>query len=38
MTWRALSISPWQLEYFLEQQTLAGKRNPAEAASNAPLG
>mmetsp|Transcript_12164 Transcript_12164/g.29409 ORF Transcript_12164/g.29409 Transcript_12164/m.29409 type:complete len:414 (+) Transcript_12164:320-1561(+) len=26
-----------QLEYFLDQQTLAGKRNPMEAARNAPL-
>jgi hypothetical protein len=27
-----------QLDYFLEQQTLAGKRNPKEAAKAAPLG
>jgi hypothetical protein len=26
-----------QLEYFLEQQTLAGKRDPKEAAKNMPL-
>jgi len=26
-----------QLEFFLDQQTLAGKRNPMEAAKNAPL-